>query len=132
MKRLLPLAAVVEMATGVALLVVPLLVGRLLLGAELAGVSIPVARMAGIALIALGIGCWGRHVDLQRAHYALSSVSWHPRGMGRAVVVAGSSCPRRPDGAAGPRMVQAAAEFALNRGRLTKGEINRVKVRLAF
>ena len=54
----------------------------------------------------------GRHVDLQRAHYALSSVSWHPRGMGRAVVVAGSSRPRRPDGAAGPPMVQAAPEFA--------------------
>ena len=32
--------------------------------------------------------------------------------MGRAVAVAGSSCPRRPNGAAGPRMVQAAAEFA--------------------
>ncbi|MGA7882552.1 MAG: hypothetical protein WCD63_16945, partial [Terrimicrobiaceae bacterium] len=58
MKKLLPLAAVVEVATGVALLVVPLLVGRLLLGAELAGVSIPVARVAGIALIALGVGCW--------------------------------------------------------------------------
>jgi hypothetical protein len=37
MKKLLPLAAVVEVATGVALLVVPSLVGRLLLGAELAG-----------------------------------------------------------------------------------------------
>ena len=58
MKKLLPLAAAVEVATGLALLVVPLLVGRLLLGAELAGVSIPVARVAGIALIALGIGCW--------------------------------------------------------------------------
>ena len=57
MEKLPPLAAVVEVATGVALLVVPLLVGRLLLGAELAGVSIPVARVAGIALIALGVGC---------------------------------------------------------------------------
>jgi hypothetical protein len=58
MRKLLPLAAVVEVATGVALLVVPLLVGRLLLGAELARVSIPVARVAAIALIALGVGCW--------------------------------------------------------------------------
>ena len=39
------------------LLGVPALVGRLLLGAELTGVSIPVARVAGIALIALGIAC---------------------------------------------------------------------------
>ena len=47
-----------EAATGVALLIVPSLVGRLLLGAELAGVTIPVARVAGIALIGLGVACW--------------------------------------------------------------------------
>jgi hypothetical protein len=58
MKKLLTVAAVVEAATGVALIVVPSLVGRLLLGAELTGVSIPVARVAGIALIALGVACW--------------------------------------------------------------------------
>jgi hypothetical protein len=29
-----------------------------LLGAELAGVSIPVARVLGIALLALGVCCW--------------------------------------------------------------------------
>jgi hypothetical protein len=57
MKKLLILAAVAEAATGLALLVVPALVGRLLLGAELTGVSIPVARVAGIALIALSIAC---------------------------------------------------------------------------
>jgi hypothetical protein len=57
MKRVLTVASVVELATGVALLVVPVFVGRILLGAELAGVSIPVARVAGIALIALGIAC---------------------------------------------------------------------------
>ena len=32
--------------------------GRLLLGAELTGVAIPVARVTGIALIALGVACW--------------------------------------------------------------------------
>jgi hypothetical protein len=41
-----------------ALLLVPSNVGRLLLGEELAGVAISVARVAGIALIALGIACW--------------------------------------------------------------------------
>ena len=44
--------------TGLALLVVPSLVGRLLLGEELAGVAIPVARVFGIALVALGFACW--------------------------------------------------------------------------
>ena len=58
MKRVLILAAVSEVATGLALLIVPSLVGRLLLGEELTGVAIPVARVTGIALIALGIACW--------------------------------------------------------------------------
>ena len=48
MKRVLILAAVGEAATGLALLIVPSLVGRLLLGEEL----------TGIALIALGVACW--------------------------------------------------------------------------
>ena len=58
MNKALVLAAVSEIATGVALLIVPSLVGRLLLGEELTGIAIPVARVAGIALIALGVACW--------------------------------------------------------------------------
>lgn len=52
------LAAVGEGATGLALLTVPSLVGQLLLGEPFAGVAVPVARVAGIALVALGIACW--------------------------------------------------------------------------
>ena len=58
MTKVLVLVAVSEIATGVALLIVPSLVGRLLLGADLTGVAIPVARLTGIALIALGVACW--------------------------------------------------------------------------
>ena len=58
MKKVLLLAAVSEAATGLALLIVPSLVGRLLLGEELTGVALPVARVLGIALIALGVACW--------------------------------------------------------------------------
>ena len=58
MRGVLVLAAVSEAATGLALLVVPSLVGRLLLGETLTGVAIPVARVTGIALIALGVACW--------------------------------------------------------------------------
>jgi hypothetical protein len=58
MKKVLMYAAVGEAATGLALLIVPSLVGQLLLGEELTGVAIPVARVAGIALIALGVACW--------------------------------------------------------------------------
>ena len=57
MKRVLDLASYGEMATGLALLVVPSLVGEILLGVGLTGAAIPTARVAGIALIALGIAC---------------------------------------------------------------------------
>ena len=58
MKKVLIFAAIGEAVTGLALLIVPSLVGQLLLGEQLIGVAIPVARVAGIALIALGIACW--------------------------------------------------------------------------
>lgn len=58
LKKLLTLTAIIEAATGLALLVVPSLVGRLLLSAELTGVAVPAARVLGIALIALGVACW--------------------------------------------------------------------------
>jgi hypothetical protein len=58
MKRVLVFAAVCEAATGAALLIAPSLVGQLLLGVELTGIAATVARVTGIALIALGIACW--------------------------------------------------------------------------
>ena len=57
MKKVLTIAAVLEVATGVALLIVPSLVGRLLFGEEFTGIVIPVARLLGTALVALGVGC---------------------------------------------------------------------------
>jgi len=56
--KLLAFTAIAEAATGLALIVVPSLVGRLLLGAELSGVSIVIGRLAGIALVGFGIACW--------------------------------------------------------------------------
>jgi hypothetical protein len=58
MKGAMIFAAVGEASTGLALLIVPGLVGRLLLGEALTGIAIPVARVAGIALVGLGIACW--------------------------------------------------------------------------
>jgi hypothetical protein len=58
MKSVLIFAAIVEAATGLALLIAPSLVAELLLGGQLAGIAMAVARVAGIALIALGIACW--------------------------------------------------------------------------
>jgi hypothetical protein len=58
MKHVLTVAAILEIGTGLALFFVPTLVGRLLLGAELSGAAFPIARVLGIALIALGVACW--------------------------------------------------------------------------
>jgi hypothetical protein len=58
MKNVLTFAAIGEAATGLALLIVPSLVGQLLLGDPFTGVAIPVARVAGIAVISLAIACW--------------------------------------------------------------------------
>lgn len=58
MQRVLAFAGVAEAVTGMALLFVPSIVAHLLLGAERSGVALPVARVAGIALLGLGIACW--------------------------------------------------------------------------
>jgi hypothetical protein len=54
----LAVAAAAEAATGLALIAAPGLVVRLLLGVELAGAGVPVARVAGVALVGLGLACW--------------------------------------------------------------------------
>jgi len=58
-KKLLALAAVAEAATGLALLVDPAIMARLLLGIDdLTGGAVVIARVTGIALIGLGLSCW--------------------------------------------------------------------------
>lgn len=58
MNRILVLAAIAEAVTGLAMIVFPSVVGQLLLGEALSGVALPVARVTGIALVALAIACW--------------------------------------------------------------------------
>ncbi len=65
MKRFLTLTAILEGATGLALIAVPVMVVQLLLGAEISGASIPLGRVAGAALLALGIACWLARDDTQ-------------------------------------------------------------------
>jgi hypothetical protein len=57
-QTVLPIAAVAEAGTGLALVVLPSLVAQVLLGQPLAGIAVPVARVAGLGLIGLGIACW--------------------------------------------------------------------------
>jgi hypothetical protein len=58
MNKVLAFAVIAEAATGLALLVIPSVVGPLLLGAELTGLIISLSRVTGIALIALAVACW--------------------------------------------------------------------------
>ncbi|MDM0071799.1 hypothetical protein [Variovorax sp. J31P207] len=55
---ILAIASIVEFATGLALLLIPAIVIRLLLGAESEGVALAIARLCGIALMMLGCACW--------------------------------------------------------------------------
>ena len=59
MKKLLVITAAIEAGTGIGLLVVPSVVAQVLLGATLdAPAAVTVARVAGAALLALGVACW--------------------------------------------------------------------------
>ena len=52
------LVALAEAGTGAVLLAYPPIVAQLLFGAEITGAGIVLGRVAGIALIALGVACW--------------------------------------------------------------------------
>ena len=65
MNRLLKLTAIIEAATGLGLIAVPAIVVRLLLDAEMSGATIPLGRVAGVALLALGVACWLAQHDAQ-------------------------------------------------------------------
>lgn len=65
-RLLLSITAVVEAATGLALLIAPALVVQVLLGAApdtAAGMT--VARVAGAALLSLAVACWLARDDLE-------------------------------------------------------------------
>lgn len=59
-RKLLTVAAIVELATGAALLLTPGLVSSELLGIAGTEVIDLFVRLFGLALIALGIACWPR------------------------------------------------------------------------
>ena len=57
-RKILGFAAVVEVGTGLVLLIDPAIVVTLLLGAEVSGAGTLLGRCFGIALLALGLACW--------------------------------------------------------------------------
>jgi hypothetical protein len=73
-KNVLALAALAEAATGMILAIYPPIVVRLLFGAEIAGAGVNMSRIAGMALIGLGVACWPR-IDTRRALQGMMSYS---------------------------------------------------------
>ena len=71
MRRAVLLSAIFEAATGIALIATPSLVGLLLLGTELSGAAVVVARVAGLALLALAVACWPRRMLPRQQRVAL-------------------------------------------------------------
>jgi len=56
-KRLTAVSTAIEVATGIALIAVPELVARVLLGVALSDSGVAVGRLAGFALLSLGLAC---------------------------------------------------------------------------
>ena len=58
MNKILMAAALAELGTGLILLAYPPIVVRLLFDADIVGAGVFMSRLAGIALMGLGIACW--------------------------------------------------------------------------
>jgi hypothetical protein len=64
MKNLLAITAVLEFPTGLALVALPSVLATFLLGSQLdTPVGLTVARVGGVALLALGAACWLARLD---------------------------------------------------------------------
>ncbi len=79
MKRLLIVTAIIELGVGLALLCFPSATVTFLLGSGLdTSAAVALGRVAGTALLALGVACWLAHYDAQ---------SRAARGLVRAMVL---------------------------------------------
>lgn len=58
MKKLISVASVIEIITGIALIITPLVVTWLLFASHITGTTIIIARIAGFALLGLGLACY--------------------------------------------------------------------------
>jgi len=92
MKRLLALTALLEAGAGLAVLLVPQVFVELLLHGTLDGtVALTVARIAGVALLALGVACWFARGDTGGAAWLglTKAMALYNLGVVLVLVVAG-------------------------------------------
>jgi hypothetical protein len=64
-KRLLIITSIIELPTGLGLIAVPSVVVHLLFSAEISNATTPLGRVAGVALLALGVASWLASYDEQ-------------------------------------------------------------------
>ena len=74
---LLSVEAAIEAATALALIIFPQAVSSLLLGGDLAEAGIAVARVAGIALLSLGLVCWMSRQDANKTAALAAMLSYN-------------------------------------------------------
>ena len=100
MQLLLTITAVVEAATGAALLTVPALLVSLLFGGTLDTTGLAVGRVAGAALVALGVACWVASYDVRNraARGLVSAMSLY--NLGVALILGAAGLQSRPVGIA--------------------------------
>jgi hypothetical protein len=100
MKRFLKLTAIIEAATGLGLIVVPAMVVRLLFGVEISGASIPLGRVAGVALLALGVACWFAIYDVQNRAARGLAIAMVLYNLGVALILGAAGLQSQPAGIA--------------------------------
>jgi hypothetical protein len=71
--RFLAVTAAIEVGAGLGLVTLPEVVVKLLLGADISGAAVPLGRVAGVALLALGVAAW-----LARGHAASAPTTASP------------------------------------------------------
>jgi hypothetical protein len=77
MKQVLGLAAVLEATTGLVLIIHPALVAQGLFGDGVAGAGMALSRVAGFALLALGVACWpGREAGSGSARSTVAMLTY--------------------------------------------------------
>jgi hypothetical protein len=74
LRKILAFASVVEIGTGLALVLDPRIVVSLLMGNKEPLDAMPLARVAGIALLGLGMACWPSLQSLARSSPAFRAM----------------------------------------------------------
>lgn len=101
MKRLLIVTALIESGAGLALLCCPSPTVVLLLGSPLTTAdAVTLGRVAGAALIALGIACWLAHCDRQSCAARGMITAMTGYNLGATVILGAAGIQLRPAGIA--------------------------------